>query len=91
MKKIVIISTLIAALLTTASADFSFGDLFKEANDSVPSVKTVTEVSSDANDSAVKISKDVKDTAKDMADSAKDIATKATDDVNVTTTVKEVK
>ena len=45
MKKIIIVSAIAAACVTTASADFSFGDMFKDMKDAA------TSMSKDAKDS----------------------------------------
>ncbi len=79
MTKTLVLSTVVALALTTSlSADFSFGDMFKDMKDGE---HTVTSVSHDAKDTAVKASDDLKTSEIATVNSGSDTATGISKDV----------
>jgi len=58
MKKIIIVSAIAAACVTTASADFSFGDMFKDMKEAA------TSMSKDAKDSVTALKDGAVETSK---------------------------
>lgn len=58
MKKTILVSAITAAMLTTASAEFSFGDMFKDMKDAA------TSMSKDAKDSVVSMKDGAVETSK---------------------------
>ena len=82
MTKIIFISAVTAAMVTTASADFSFGDMFKDMKEAAISM------SKDAKDSVVSMKDGMVETTKssertvtNLSSDAKDVSVKVSDDL----------
>ena len=100
MTKIMLISALTAVTVMTASAGFSFGEIFKDiqdtastmgkdASDSLVSIKEgVVEISKSAERTANNLTVDLKDSSEKVSDVARDMLESVS---NTSKEVKEVK
>jgi len=98
MKKIILSSLVATAMFTSAQADFSFGDMFKDmkeaavsmshdAKDSVTSMKDgAVETSKSAERTVTSVSTDAKDTSIKVSDDIKTVEVNTTKDITSSTT-----
>ena len=100
MTRITLISTITTVMVTTASADSSFGDIFKDINDvSALISKDLKDSAFLLNDGVVEITKSSGRVVRNVGSDIKEISVKVYDDIktaevvtiNVSNTVKEAK
>lgn len=82
MTKIILISAITAGVLTTISADFSMGDMFKDMRDATISMsKDAKDTLNSLKDGTVETSKSVERTITNVSSDSKDISIKVSDDL----------